>query len=73
MEGLSLILITELPQSPVRVYVLPASPLQAPFSPNPLTQEIKTCSHSKVDIHNVKIFSCVLGFAMIKKKETVVH
>lgn len=47
----------------------PVYPSQAPFSPVSLAREIKTCSHSKVDIHVVKIFSFVPGFSMMKKKK----
>ena len=67
-KGSLLLLMPELAGSPVRVNGLPICPLQTPFFPMSLTQEIKICSHYKVDIHNVKIFSFVLGFLMIKKK-----
>lgn len=70
MEGLLSILITELPQRPLIVHGRPVYPLQAPFFPMSLAQETKTCSHSKGDIHDVKIFSFVPGFSMMKKKRT---
>lgn len=71
-KGSLFLLMAELPGSPVRVNGLPIYLLQTPCSPTSLTQEIKICNHYKVDIHNVKIVPFVLGFLMMKKKETIV-
>lgn len=73
VEGLSFPPNRRTPQKPSLVYDLPVHLLQAPFFPMSLTQEIKTCIHHKVDIHNVKIFSLVSGFSIVKKKETIAH
>lgn len=74
-EGSLSILSTALPQRPLMVQGQLVYPLQGPFLPVSPAREIKTYSHSKVEIHDVKILSFVLGFSVRKKKkkETILH